>query len=61
MQPDFSLQLDQIFGPRQIFHVMECYTCGYNEYYFQHPKTKKQIGVVCEGCNYICSFEEHME
>lgn len=60
MQSAFSLRLDQILGPRQIFHVMECNNCGYDEFYFQHPQTKKQIGIVCEGCNYIFAFENEV-
>lgn len=57
LQNDFVLLLDTIIGPRNIFHVMECDICGWNEIYYQHPETKVQIGFACEGCNYVKKFE----
>ncbi|QEY22944.1 acyltransferase [Psychrobacillus sp. AK 1817] len=44
-------------GPRKILHIKECEICGYNEYYFIDPETNKQLGMACEGCNYIKRFE----
>jgi len=61
LHSDFLMKLDHVFGQRQIFHVMECSICGYDEFYFQHPETKAQIGLACEGCNYIFRFEEHFQ
>lgn len=57
MQPDFDSELDNILGPRKIFHIMECEICGFDEIYFQDPETAQQIGVACEGCHYIKKFD----
>lgn len=56
MQSDFNQLLDNVIGPRLIFHVMECYICGYDEIYYQHPDTQEQIGHACEGCYYVKPF-----
>jgi hypothetical protein len=50
---DFEFFLDSLMGPRELFHIMECQVCGFDEIYFQHPFSKKQIGVACEGCNFV--------
>jgi len=57
---DFEFFLDEIIGTRELFHTMECHVCGFDEVYFQHPFTKKQIGFACEGCNfaYVFTFEQ---
>lgn len=57
MLSDFSTKLDKEIGPRRILHVKECEICGYNEFYFIDPETNKQIGMACEGCNYIKRFD----
>lgn len=53
MNFDFEFFLDEIIGPREHFHTMECHVCGFDEVYYQHPFTKKQIGFACEGCNFV--------
>jgi len=53
----FELLLESIIGPREYFHVMECHLCGFDEIYYQHPITKKQIGMSCKGCNYVKNFD----
>ncbi|PUB10138.1 hypothetical protein C8K15_12166 [Paenisporosarcina sp. OV554] len=57
MNFDFEISLNVLIGPREQFHIMECQVCGFDEVYFQHPFTKKQIGVACEGCNFIYTFD----
>ena len=56
MNVDFEFFLDEIIGPREHFHTIECHVCGFDEVYFQHPFTKKQIGFSCEGCNFVYVF-----
>ncbi|OMP68768.1 acyltransferase [Domibacillus epiphyticus] len=53
----FDHLLDAIIGPREHFHDMECHICGYDEIFFLHPVTKKQIGVACIGCNFVMKFD----
>jgi len=57
LQSNFDIELDKILGPRNIFHIMECYICGFDEIYFSDSETNQQIGVACEGCNYIKKFD----
>lgn len=54
---NFELVLETIIGPREYFYDIECNVCGFDEIYFQHPVTKKLIGVACMGCNYVKRFE----
>jgi len=57
---DFECFFEEIIGPREHFHTMECHVCGFDEVYFQHPLTKIQIGFACEGCYfaYVFTFEQ---
>ncbi|WP_144512789.1 acyltransferase [Bacillus sp. FJAT-22090] len=57
MQLNFDMKLDNILGTRKAFHIMECEICGFDEIYYKDPKTNQQIGVACEGCNYIKKFD----
>lgn len=61
MNFDFEISLNVLMGPREHFHVMECQVCGFDEVYYQHPFTKKQIGVACEGCNYVYTFDSEVD
>ena len=56
MNLSFELFLDAVLGLREHFHTIECHVCGFDEVYFQHPFTKKQIGFTCEGCNFVYVF-----
>nr|WP_309098419.1 acyltransferase [Fredinandcohnia onubensis] len=53
----FELILDVVFGPREVFHDMECSVCGYSEIYYIDPVTRKQIGRACSGCGFFQKFE----
>ena len=53
----FEYLLNAIFGPREIFHDMECSVCGADEIYYRDPVTKKQIGRACKGCNFVQRFD----
>ncbi|QBP41907.1 acyltransferase [Paenisporosarcina antarctica] len=57
MKSDFEFLLDMIIGPREFFYVMECDVCGFDEIHFQHPITKKQIGIACKGCHFVCKLD----
>ena len=61
MNFDFEISLNSLMGPREHFHVMECQVFGFDEVYYQHPFTKKQIGVACEGCNYVYTFDSKVD
>lgn len=61
MNLDFKITLDVLIGPREHFHILECHVCGFDEVYFQHPFTKNQIGVACEGCNFVYVFNSENE
>ena len=53
MLSDFQANLDKQLGPRRILHIKECEVCGFDEIYYVDPETNKQIGMACEGCNFI--------
>jgi hypothetical protein len=53
----FNSLLDAFFGPRNIFHVIECSVCGFDEIYYEDKETKKVIGKACSGCNFVQKFE----
>ncbi|WP_134704901.1 acyltransferase [Ammoniphilus sp. YIM 78166] len=53
----FKYLLDALFGPREILYALECTICGDDEVYFLDPKTQKQIGRACQGCNYVQKFD----
>ncbi|MCM3356572.1 acyltransferase [Psychrobacillus sp. MER TA 171] len=56
MLSDFHGKLDKELGPRRILHIKECEVCGFDEIYYVDPETNKQIGMACEGCNFIRRF-----
>ena len=58
---DFEAKLDKLLGPRKILHTKECEVCGHDEIFYIDLQTNKQIGMACEGCNYIQSFDFHAE
>lgn len=56
----FEALLDAVLGEREIFHIIECPVCGFEEIYYQNAKTKRLIGRACSSCNFVQKFEiEH--
>lgn len=53
----FDFLLDALFGPREVFHSLECSICGFDEIYYMDPSTRHQIGRACKSCNYIQKFD----
>jgi len=53
----FELLLDAVLGERQIFHIIECPVCGYEEIYYEHQVTKRLVGRACSHCNFVQKFE----
>ena len=61
MKSDFEAKLEKLLGPRKILHTKECEICGHDEIYYIDPQTNQQIGMACEGCNYIRRYKFHAE
>ncbi|WP_202171440.1 acyltransferase [Bacillus sp. USDA818B3_A] len=53
----FESLLDAVLGERQIFHMIECPVCGYEEIYYEHCGTKRLIGRACRHCNFVQKFD----
>jgi hypothetical protein len=53
----FEYLLDALLGQRELLHAMECQICGYDEIYYNHPSTGKQIGRACGGCQFVQVFD----
>lgn len=53
----FELVLDAILGKRELFHVIDCTICGYEEIYYVEPESKQQIGKACSHCGFVQKFE----
>ena len=54
----FESLLDAVLGERQIFHIIECPVCGFEEIYYEHNVTKRLIGRACRNCNFVQRFEK---
>ncbi|MDR4949501.1 acyltransferase [Neobacillus cucumis] len=54
----FESLLDAVLGERQIFHIIECPVCGFEEIYYEHCGTKRLIGKACRNCNFVQKFEQ---
>jgi len=53
----FECLLDAILGERQIFHIIDCSICGFEEIYYESPTAKQLIGRACSHCNFVQRFE----
>lgn len=53
----FEILLDAILGERQIFHIIECPVCNYDEVYYEDANTKELIGRACSNCNFVQRFD----
>lgn len=53
----FEYLLDAVLGERQIFHIIDCSICGFEEIYYESPAAKNLIGRACSHCNYVQRFE----
>ena len=54
---DFKYLLDVTLGEREIFYVIECSICGFDEIYYKNPQTKTFIGRACATCNCVQQFK----
>ncbi|MFQ3544373.1 acyltransferase [Halobacillus rhizosphaerae] len=52
----FNELLDSLFGEREVFHILECPVCSFNEIYYADPVTKKTTGRACEQCGSVQVF-----
>jgi predicted nucleic-acid-binding Zn-ribbon protein len=53
----FEFLLDAVLGERQIFHIIECSVCGFEEIYYENMVSKRLIGRACSHCNFVQRFE----
>nr|WP_263324783.1 acyltransferase [Neobacillus sp. Marseille-Q6967] len=53
----FDILLDAILGEREIFHIIECPVCHYEEIYYEDAKTKELLGRACSNCNFVQKFD----
>jgi hypothetical protein len=53
----FEILLDAVLGDRQIFHIIECPVCSYEEIYYEDAHTKELIGRACSTCNFVQKFD----
>mgnify|MGYP000891203387 CR=1 FL=1 len=53
----FDELLNEMLDEREIFHVVECHVCGFDEIYYKHPWSGKQIGRACKGCKSVQRFD----
>jgi hypothetical protein len=53
----FEILLDAVLGDRQIFHIIECPVCNYEEIYYEDVNTKELIGRACSTCNFVQKFD----
>jgi predicted nucleic-acid-binding Zn-ribbon protein len=53
----FEYLLDATLGPREIFYVIECSICGFDEIYYKDPETNQFIGRACANCNSLQKFD----
>ncbi len=54
----FELLLDAVLGERQIFHIIECPVCAFEEIYYEQQLTKRLIGRACSSCNFVQKFDK---
>lgn len=53
----FECFLDAILGERQIFHIIDCSVCGFEEVYYESPAANQLIGRACSHCNFVQRFD----
>lgn len=53
----FENLLNALLGEREVFHVMECQVCGFDEVYYKNPYNGEQIGRACKKCQFVQKFD----
>jgi predicted nucleic-acid-binding Zn-ribbon protein len=53
----FEGLLDTLLNEREVFHVVECEVCGFDEIYYKDPWSGKQIGRACKRCQFVQRFD----